>query len=71
MQIVKSYCDAVWDAVGETPIAVTDVRIGPFYTAVALSNQHVGVAFTPRDLSDTAGCPKSAAEAPEAGALAG
>jgi hypothetical protein len=53
MQIVKSYYDAVWDVVGETPLTVTKVRISPFYTTVALSNQHVGVAFTPRDLSDT------------------
>jgi hypothetical protein len=29
-EIVKSYYDEVGDVVGETPLAVTDVRIGPF-----------------------------------------
>lgn len=71
MQIINAYYDAVWNALGESHLTATDVRIGPFYTAVALSNQYVGVAFTPRDLSHTTCCPKSAAEAPGAGALAG
>ena len=47
MQIVKSYYDAVWHAVGESPLSVTDVQIEPFYTAVTLSNQRVGVALPP------------------------
>lgn len=61
MQIMKSTYDEVLDILGETPMAVTDVRIGPLYTAVALSNQHIGVALTPRELSDTACYPNSAA----------
>lgn len=48
-----------------------EVRIGVFYTAAQLSTGHVGVAFTPRDLSDTVCCPKSAAAAPPAGRMAG
>jgi uncharacterized protein (DUF4213/DUF364 family) len=36
-----------------------------------LSTGQVGVAFTPRDLSDTVCCPKSAAAAPPAGRMAG
>jgi uncharacterized protein (DUF4213/DUF364 family) len=53
------------------PLTVTDVRIGVFYTAVRLSSNHVGVAFTPRDLHDTVCCPRSAAAAPPAGRMAG
>jgi uncharacterized protein (DUF4213/DUF364 family) len=50
---------------------VTDVRVGVFYTAVEISGCEVGVAFTPRDLSDTVCCPKTAAGAPPAGRLDG
>jgi uncharacterized protein (DUF4213/DUF364 family) len=50
---------------------VSDVRIGVFYTAVEISTGDVGVAFTPRDLSDTVCCPKTAAGAPPAGRLIG
>jgi hypothetical protein len=53
------------------PLTVTDVRIGVFYTAALLSSGHTGVAFTPRDLSDTVCCPRSAAAAPPSGHLAG
>jgi uncharacterized protein len=44
---------------------------GVFYTAVEISTGDVGVAFTPRDLSDTVCCPKTAAGAPPAGRLIG
>ena len=47
------------------------VRIGVFYTAAQLSSGHAGVAFTPRDLSDTVCCPKTAASAPPSGRMAG
>ena len=47
------------------------MRIGVFYTAVQLSTGHVGVAFTPRGLTDTVCCPRSAAVAPPAGRMAG
>lgn len=50
---------------------VSDARVGVFYTAVELSTGEVGVAFTPRDLSDTVCCPKTAAGAPPAGKLIG
>jgi uncharacterized protein (DUF4213/DUF364 family) len=50
---------------------VSDVRVGVFYTAVEISTGDVGVAFTPRDLSDTVCCPKTAAGAPPAGRLIG
>jgi uncharacterized protein len=53
------------------PIAVSDVRIGVFYTAAQLATGHLGVAFTPRGLTDTVCCPRSAASAPPAGTLAG
>ncbi len=51
--------------------AVTDVRVGVFYSAVEISTGDVGVAFTPRDLSDTVCCPRTAAGAPPAGRLIG
>lgn len=50
---------------------VSEARVGVFYTAVEISTGDVGVAFTPRDLSDTVCCPKTAAGAPPAGALIG
>jgi uncharacterized protein (DUF4213/DUF364 family) len=50
---------------------VSDARVGVFYTAVEISTRHVGVAFTPRELSDTVCCPKTAAGAPPAGSLIG
>ncbi|MBI4186840.1 MAG: DUF364 domain-containing protein [Chloroflexi bacterium] len=53
------------------PLTVDQVCIGVFYTAVQLSDGHVGVAFTPRDLADTVCCPRSAAEMPQAGRLRG
>jgi len=55
---------------GET-LTVGVVRIGVFYTAAQLSSGHTGVAFTPRDLSDTVCCPKTAASAPPSGHMVG
>ncbi len=49
---------------------VDDARVGVFYTAVRVAGE-VGVAFTPRDLSDSVCCPKAASGAPPAGRLAG
>jgi uncharacterized protein (DUF4213/DUF364 family) len=54
-----------------TPVAVSDVRIGVFYTAAQLGNGYAGAAFTPRGMTDTVCCPKSASVAPPAGRLAG
>jgi uncharacterized protein len=48
---------------------VSDARVGVFYTAVEISSGDVGVAFTPRELSDSVCCPKTAAGAPPAGRL--
>ncbi len=50
---------------------VSDARVGVFYTAVEISTRDVGVAFTPRDLSDTVCCPKTAAGSPPAGRVIG
>lgn len=69
--VVDDWKDGVKDAIRDSSIIATDVRIGVFYTAARLSSGHVGVAFTPRDLSDTVCCPKSAAAAPPAGRLSG
>ncbi len=54
-----------------TPVSVSDVRIGVFYTAAQLSSGYAGAAFTPRGMTDTVCCPKSASVAPPAGRLAG
>lgn len=69
--LVDAWTSEVKDAVKDNLVRATDVRIGVFYTAARLSTGHVGVAFTPRDLSDTVCCPKSAASAPPAGRLSG
>jgi uncharacterized protein (DUF4213/DUF364 family) len=69
--LVDAWIAEVKEAVQEEHIRATDVRIGVFYTAARLASGHVGVAFTPRDLSDTVCCPKSAAFAPPAGRLSG
>jgi len=55
---------------GDEPL-VTDARVGIFYTGVELSTGEVGVAFSPRDMSDMVCCPKTAAGAPPAGRLIG
>jgi uncharacterized protein (DUF4213/DUF364 family) len=69
--LVDAWTAEMKDAVKDDRIQATDIRIGVFYTAARLSSGHVGVAFTPRDLSDTVCCPKSAASAPPAGQLSG
>lgn len=71
MSLVEAWLTDLWCILEGKSITVTDVRIGVFYTAAQLSTGHVGVAFTPRDLSDTVCCPKSAAAAPPAGQMAG
>lgn len=59
------------DVLGSEPAPVKHACVGVFYTAVELSSGQVGVAFTPRGLTDTVCCPKSAAAALPAGTLAG
>lgn len=70
MELVAEWLSDLRRDRGGEPL-VSDVRVGVFYTAVGISTGDVGVAFTPRDLSDTVCCPKSAAGAPPAGALIG
>jgi uncharacterized protein (DUF4213/DUF364 family) len=71
MEIVEAWLTEVCQVLRHEPVAVADVRIGVFYTAALLSRGQVGVAFTPRDLTDTVCCPRAAASAPPAGRLAG
>lgn len=71
MNTVEAWISDLRHVLNGEPLAVTDVRIGVFYTAARLSSGHVGVAFTPRDLADTVCCPRSAAQAPPAGRMAG
>ncbi|MCS6925354.1 MAG: DUF364 domain-containing protein [Candidatus Binatia bacterium] len=69
--IVETWLADLHSLLKGEPLTVTEVRIGVFYTAVRVSSEHVGVAFTPRDLTDTVCCPRSAAAAPPAGRMAG
>lgn len=69
--VVEAWLEDMQCALGSEPVAISEVRIGAFYTAAQLASGHVGVAFTPRDLTDTVCCPKSAAAAPAAGRMAG
>ncbi len=69
--LIEDLIAALQDGLDRRPLTVTQVCVGVFYTAVQLSDGHVGVAFTPRDIEDTVCCPRSAAELPEAGQLSG
>lgn len=71
MNVVEAWLSDLRRVLDDEPLLVTEVHIGVFYTAARLSSDHVGVAFTPRDLTDTVCCPRSAAAAPPAGRLAG
>lgn len=69
--IIHAWTRDLRDVLGNEPLTIDDVRVGVFYTAVQVSGGHVGVAFTPRGLTDSVCCPQSAAEAPPAGRIAG
>lgn len=69
--LVEDLITSLASGLDRRPLTVTQVCIGVFYTAVQLSDGHVGVAFTPRDMADTVCCPRSAAELPDAGRLSG
>ena len=69
--LIEDLITSLESGLNRRPLTVTRVCIGVFYTAVELSDGHVGVAFTPRDMEDTVCCPRSAAELPEAGRLSG
>jgi uncharacterized protein (DUF4213/DUF364 family) len=71
MTLVQAWITDLQRALEGEALTVGIVRIGVFYTAAQLSTGHVGVAFTPRDLSDTVCCPKTAASAPPSGRMAG
>src|SRR3989304_6068669 len=71
MNVIEAWLADLREVLRGEPAAVSDVRIGVFYTAVALGTGETGVAFTPRDQADTVCCPRSAAAAPQAGRLAG
>ena len=71
MTLVQAWITDLQRALEGEALTLGVVRIGVFYTAAQLSTGHVGVAFTPRDLSDTVCCPKTAASAPPSGRMAG
>jgi uncharacterized protein (DUF4213/DUF364 family) len=69
--VIHAWISDLQEVLRQEPVTVDDVRVGIFYTAARLSGGHVGVAFTPRGLTDSVCCPQSAAGAPPAGKLAG
>lgn len=71
MNLIEQWIQDLETVLDGAELTVDDVRIGVFYTAARLASGHTGVAFTPRDLSDTVCCPRSAAVAPHAGRLVG
>ncbi len=71
INVIEAWIDDLEETLGGRDLTVPDVRVGVFYTAAQLSDGCTGVAFTPRGLTDTVCCPKSAAAAPPAGRLAG
>ena len=71
MSSIEAWLSDLNQALDGAPVAVSDVRVGVFYTAAQITSGHTGIAFTPRGLSDTVCCPRSAAAAPQAGRLAG
>lgn len=69
--LIRTWQDDLTAVLGDEEPSAADVRLGVFYTAVQLTTGEVGVAFTPRDLTDSVCCPRSAAAGPPAGRLAG
>jgi uncharacterized protein (DUF4213/DUF364 family) len=69
--IISAWSGDLQEVLGNQPLTIEDVRVGVFYTAVQIAEGHVGVAFTPRGLTDSVCCPQSAADAPPAGRMAG
>ncbi len=71
MSIVSEAIELLRSALASAePLNVEDVRVGVFYTGVKVSG-HAGIAFTPRDLSDSVCCPKTAADMPAVGRMRG
>lgn len=71
MEIIEAWIKDLQNILRGETVTARDVRVGVFYTGVQLLTGHVGVAFTPRGLTDTVCCPKSASAAPPAGRMAG
>ncbi len=69
--LLEDLINSLQSGLDQRPLTITQACIGVFYTAIQLSDGHVGIAFTPRDMEDTVCCPRSAAELPEAGKLSG
>ncbi len=71
MAVMENWISSLQRLFAGEELCVTSVRVGVFYTAAQISSGHVGVAFTPRDLTDTVCCPKTAAAGPPAGHMTG
>jgi hypothetical protein len=71
MSIVNAWQKDLAQVLNGASLTASDVRLGVFYAAAQLSSGHTGVAFTPRGLTDTVCCPRSASAAPPAGRMAG
>lgn len=71
LSLVEAWLSNLRHVLSDDSLVATEVRVGVFYTAARLGSGQVGVAFTPRNLTDTVCCPRSAAAAPPAGQMAG
>ncbi|MFB3917920.1 MAG: Rossmann-like domain-containing protein [Terriglobales bacterium] len=71
MSLIEAWTSDLNRVLATEELLVQTVRVGVFYTAAQITSGHVGVAFTPRELSDTVCCPKTAASAPPAGRMSG
>lgn len=71
MSLVEAWLEDLRRMLNDDSMVASDVRVGVFYTAARLQGGQVGIAFTPRSLTDTVCCPRSAATAPPAGRMAG
>ena len=58
MALIEDWISSLQQFLGKEELLVSSVRVGVFYTAVQISSGHVGVAFTPRDLSDAFAAPR-------------
>ncbi|MFQ5912927.1 MAG: Rossmann-like domain-containing protein [Nitrospinota bacterium] len=71
MNLIEAWLADLSRILDDESLTASGVRVGVFYTATQLSSGHVGVAFTPRGLTDTVCCPQTAGAAPAAGRMVG
>lgn len=71
MGVILDWLNDLRNVLDDQDQLVQAVQVGVFYTGVEISGGYTGVAFTPRGLTDTVCCPKTAAAAPPTGRMIG